>query len=45
VNVFGLNAPNEPVSARKSTPNNVFPKFEYAIVSETCLINEPRALI
>jgi len=27
----------------KSTPNNVFPKFEYADVSETCLVNAPRA--
>jgi len=25
-------------TAHKSTPNNVFPKFEYANVSETCLM-------
>ena len=31
--------------AGQSTPNNVFPKFEYANVSETCLINVPRASI
>ena len=28
---------------KNSTPNNVFPKFEYADVTETCLVNTPRA--
>jgi len=41
--VNGSNAPNEPVLARKSTPNKVFHKFECAHASETCLIYMPRA--
>jgi len=38
------NPGGKPASPR-STPNHVFPKFKYANVSETCLINVPRALI